>query len=321
MSLFTLSYGEASATQPGILTGPGVAQVVGGGLRTWVTTHTDGAADQLAIFRLDEDTSSMFSFENGSSTNGILIPQLRLISSGANAGGSHIFQSTTDTGTNAVGLWIARIGTSTAVSTRPLYEWRNASTSVLQLLPLNSGADSALMFRANGTGAPSFTSRTNGLRLIIYPAISGALVDYGFGIESGYMWSAVAGAAQGYRWYGGTTVLATLGGGTIGQGTLSTTGGKIRATRIALTTPVTIAVTDDIVLVKLTTPGPVAVNWPASPETGREYCVVDVTGDANTNNITHTPAAGNFNGAATKVQNVAFSRLTAVYTGATWIGS
>jgi hypothetical protein len=74
-----------------------------------------------------------------------------------------------------------------------------------------------------------------------------------------------------------------------------------QAIRVALTTPVTVAAaTDYAVVTDLTAPGAVAVNLPAGVD-GQIFVVVDGKGDAATNNVTITPAAGTIGGAATIV--------------------
>jgi hypothetical protein len=74
-----------------------------------------------------------------------------------------------------------------------------------------------------------------------------------------------------------------------------------QAIRVALTTPVTVAAaTDYAVVTDLTVAGAVAVNLPAGVD-GQIFVIVDGKGDAGTNNITITPAAGTIAGAATLV--------------------
>ena len=71
--------------------------------------------------------------------------------------------------------------------------------------------------------------------------------------------------------------------------------------RLALTTPVTFAATDYVVVTKLTAPGAVAVSLPAG--TNEQLALIcDGTGDAQTNNITITPdGSETINSAATYV--------------------
>ncbi len=81
---------------------------------------------------------------------------------------------------------------------------------------------------------------------------------------------------------------------------------------------VTVAVTDQVVVVNKTTGAATTVNLPASPRTGQQFKIKDGKGDAATNNITITPAAGNIDGAATKVISTNYGAATVVYNGTQW---
>jgi hypothetical protein len=67
-----------------------------------------------------------------------------------------------------------------------------------------------------GTGyaQPSFTTRSAGQKLTLYPAISGSAVDYSIGIDGGVLWSTVPVSSNEYsfKWYGGQTQIASLSG-------------------------------------------------------------------------------------------------------------
>ena len=92
---------------------------------------------------------------------------------------------------------------------------------------------------------------------------------------------------------------------------------------VGLTSPVTVAIGDDLVLTNLTTPGAVAVVLPAGAMIGRDVRVTDGKGDAGTNNITVTVAgAGTINGAASMLISQNYGALRLVKTGATsWSGA
>ena len=78
------------------------------------------------------------------------------------------------------------------------------------------------------------------------------------------------------------------------------------------------ATTDYFICVNKTTGAATAVNLPASPATGQTYLIKDCKGDAATNAITVTPAAGNVDGAATYVINTNRASVAVTYTGAEW---
>jgi hypothetical protein len=71
------------------------------------------------------------------------------------------------------------------------------------------GATSNMVaWNTNGSAAPAFTTRSAGTKLILYPNIGAATVDYAIGIEASNMWFSVQqqGAAVGWKFYGGTTL-------------------------------------------------------------------------------------------------------------------
>lgn len=81
---------------------------------------------------------------------------------------------------------------------------------------------------------------------------------------------------------------------------------------------VTVTIADYTVYINKTVGAATTVNLPASPATGLEFRFKDLKGDANTNNITLTPAAGTIDGAATYVMNVARQATKIQYNGAEW---
>ena len=79
---------------------------------------------------------------------------------------------------------------------------------------LNGATSNRVEWSAVGTGAPAFTTRSAGTKLLIYPAISGSQVDYAMGIEAATLWSSVPVASSSFyfKWYGGQTQVASLDG-------------------------------------------------------------------------------------------------------------
>lgn len=101
---------------------------------------------------------------------------------------------------------------------------------------------------------------------------------------------------------------------------LTTTGfivNKVRVVTAAGAVTVS-ATTDNIVIVNKTTGAATTVNLPASPTTGLTYTIKDGKGDAATNNITITPAAGTIDGAATSVISTNYGSRDIVYNGTQW---
>lgn len=81
---------------------------------------------------------------------------------------------------------------------------------------------------------------------------------------------------------------------------------------------VTMSSTDRFIIVNKTSGAATAVALIASPVVGKMINIKDGKGDANTNNITITPAAGNIDGAATRVINTAFGSVSLIYNGTQW---
>jgi hypothetical protein len=79
---------------------------------------------------------------------------------------------------------------------------------------LNGATSNRIDWAATGTGAPTFTTRTDGTKVVLYPALSGSTVDYAIGIDSATMWSSIPEATSGFnfKWYGAETLVANLSG-------------------------------------------------------------------------------------------------------------
>jgi hypothetical protein len=110
-------------------------------------------------------------------------------------------------------------------------------------LKMNNTTSNILLFNpTNIVAPPSFTTRSVGTRIVIAPAITGSTTDYGFGEDSGVLWSSVATTSQSFKWYGGVTLAATLSGTgvftpiSIGSAVTATTQiGTDKSTKIATT--------------------------------------------------------------------------------------
>jgi hypothetical protein len=77
---------------------------------------------------------------------------------------------------------------------------------------LNNGTSNWIQYTSAGVGAPTFTTRSAGTKLVLYPAVAGAAADYAIGIEAATLWSSVDTTSAQFKWYGGTTLAATLTG-------------------------------------------------------------------------------------------------------------
>lgn len=88
---------------------------------------------------------------------------------------------------------------------------------------LNGSTSNRVEWNTQGTGAPAFTTRSAGTKLLLYPTLSGSVADYAIGIDAATMWSSVPENNSGFKfkWYGATTEVASLDG----AGAFTATGG------------------------------------------------------------------------------------------------
>ena len=102
--------------------------------------------------------------------------------------------------------------------------WSSTLTGQLQLtlanntatgggqLYLNGANGNRIDFSIAGVAAPAFTTRSAGTKIVLYPNIGASTTDFAIGIESATFWQSVSDSAQRFRWYAGTTNIATLTG-------------------------------------------------------------------------------------------------------------
>lgn len=108
-------------------------------------------------------------------------------------------------------------------------------------------------------------------------------------------------------------------GGVVTATGLNTTAGLQVNTRIVTSGAVTVTTADGIISVNKTVGAATAVSLYATPATGDLIIIKDAKGDANTNNITITPAAGNIDNASTLVISAAKGAVRLAYDGTQWI--
>ena len=101
----------------------------------------------------------------------------------------------------------------------------NSTTTGRGQIYLNGANGNRIDFNTNGVAAPAFTTRSVGTKIVLYPNIGASQVDFALGIDSATLWSSVADSAQQFKWYAGTTNIASLfGTGELVLGTTSKTG-------------------------------------------------------------------------------------------------
>jgi hypothetical protein len=79
---------------------------------------------------------------------------------------------------------------------------------------LNGATSNRVEWSTAGTGAPAFTTRSAGTKLLLYPSLSGSVADYAIGIDAATMWSSVPenNGSFKFKWYGAITEIASLDG-------------------------------------------------------------------------------------------------------------
>ena len=101
----------------------------------------------------------------------------------------------------------------------------NSATTGGGQIYLNGANGNRIDFSTAGVAAPAFTTRSAGTKLVLYPSVGASLVDYALGIETATLWSSVPDSSYRFKWYAGTTNIASLfGTGELVLGTTSLTG-------------------------------------------------------------------------------------------------
>ena len=77
-------------------------------------------------------------------------------------------------------------------------------------ISLNGATSNLIDFNINGVAAPTFNSRSAGTKIVLYPVLSSSATDYALGIDSNTLWYSVPSTTQSFKWYFGTSNLATL---------------------------------------------------------------------------------------------------------------
>ena len=192
----------------------GALGVTGSPSAGWTFTKAaeTGVAETVAIYTVaDRANFGQVSIGNSIGTAGLFGGRVTLAAD-TNAGISTdlVFQggNASDSGAVPVGRFIARIGTATNIVTRPAFSFINNGTEILSLLPLNSGANSALSWGTQAGNTPTFANRSQGTRLVLRQFVDATNVDMAVGIAgSSVMWHSLPQAIAGYAfdWFGGET--------------------------------------------------------------------------------------------------------------------
>jgi hypothetical protein len=136
----------------------------------------------------------------------------------------------------ATGSALTFDGTNLSTTGQVISTKTGSATTGAGQVYLNGATSNRIDWAAVGTGAPAFTTRSDGTKVVLYPALSGSTADYAIGIDAATMWSSVPEneASFKFKWYGATTEVASL----TGTGVFTTTTGaftNVSGNGIALT--------------------------------------------------------------------------------------
>ena len=169
---------------------------------TTVVAGSYGSGSQVATFTVD--AKGRLTAASNTSITGIN-------ASSVAAAGADTQVQFNDGGTFAGDADFTFAKTTNTVTTRFLSLNGNGSTTSAQLA-FNGGTNNWITFGTTGVAAPAFTTRSVGTKIVLYDGIGASSADYGFGIESSTLWSSVPTTSNQFKWYGGTTLAATLSG-------------------------------------------------------------------------------------------------------------
>jgi len=104
----------------------------------------------------------------------------------------------------------------------------NAATNGGQIF-LNGATNNRIDWNTNGLGAPEYTTRSAGAKVVLFPSIGGSSTDYALGVEAGALWSGIPGndGGQFFKWYGGNVPVASLSGTGVFSATGNVTGANL----------------------------------------------------------------------------------------------
>lgn len=88
------------------------------------------------------------------------------------------------------------------------------SPSTPAIVISNGGTFTRLTFPQTGVGAPTFTNRSVGAKILLYPTLSGSASDIAIGVDFNTMWFGHfdTNVTRLFKWYGGTTEIMRLQG-------------------------------------------------------------------------------------------------------------
>ena len=213
----------------------------------------------------------------------------------------------------AIGGTVASTGAFTTITAST----QAGTTDGSGTLYLSNATSNRIDFASGAFAAPAFTTRSLGTKIVLWPQVGAAAVDYAIGIESNTQWFSVPTSTQQFKWYAGTTALATLTGG--GAFTAIETRDTVYTSGSTTGTITPNAANGNVQTITLT--GSITLNALTSPVTGQSLTLI-ITQPASGGPYTLTSTmkfAGGFKTLSTA--NNAIDMLTISYIGTTYYAS
>jgi hypothetical protein len=182
---------------------------------------------------------------------------------------------------------------------------------------LSNATNNRIDFASGGIGAPAFTTRSAGTKLVLWPGVGASAVDYGLGINSSTLWFSTSSTSTQFQWYGGTTVAATLSGA--GAFTAVETRDTVYAAGTTTGTITPNAANGNVQTITLT--GSITLNALASPVSGQSLTLI-IRQPASGGPFTLTSSMLFAGGSKTlSTANNAIDMITISYIGTTYYAS
>ena len=118
------------------------------------------------------------------------------------------------TSTLATGSALTFDGTNLSTTGQVISTKTGSATDGAGQVYLNGATSNRIDFNANGANTPAYTTRSDGTKITLFPALSGSQVDYAIGISAATQWYSVPVNSNSFffKWYGGETQVASLDG-------------------------------------------------------------------------------------------------------------
>ena len=232
-NLTSLTAGNLSGTIPSAVLGNSTAYV---GTTAILLNRASAAQSLTGITSIDGSSASLTTSRTlwGQSFNGTANVTGSLTSVGDITGTGAVNLTATAAALGLVATGANSITASTNGSTRVTIDssgnttftgqvistQANSTTTGAGQIYLNGATGNRIDFNTNGVAAPATTTRSAGTKIVLYPGITASAADYALGIEGSTIWSSVPTTSEQFKWYAGTTNIATLSG----AGALSVTG-------------------------------------------------------------------------------------------------